>query len=98
LLQGTLDLLALEAPALGPPPGLGVPRRVERMPTGTLRVEPGLPNPAPRRMGEAGRGASGDDRKAKDYGPTKAGPRQLTAGTKDWQRIALATTAALETP
>jgi len=98
LLQGTPDLLALEAPALGPPRGLGVPRRVERMTTGTLRVKPGPPDPAPRRMEEAGRGASGDDRKANDYGLTKAGPRQLTAGTKDWQRIALATAAALETP
>jgi PadR family transcriptional regulator, regulatory protein PadR len=103
LLQGTLDLLVLKALALGPLHGLGVSRRIEQMTKGTFQVKPGSLFPALHRMQEAGWlesswGESENNRKAKYYSLTKAGLRQLTAETKDWQRIALAITTALETP
>src|SRR5687768_17431505 len=103
LLQGTLDLLVLKALALGPLHGLGVSRRIEQMTKGTFQVKPGSLFPALHRMEEAGWlesswGESENNRKAKYYNLTKAGQRQLTAETRDWQRISLAITAALETP
>jgi DNA-binding PadR family transcriptional regulator len=47
---------------------------------------------------ESSWGESENNRKAKYYRLTKVGHRQLTAETKDWQRISLAIAAALETP
>jgi PadR family transcriptional regulator PadR len=103
LLQGTLDLLVLKALALGPLHGLGVSRRIEQMTRGTFQVKPGSLFPALHRMQEAGWlesswGESENNRKAKYYTLTKAGRRQLTTETRDWQRISLAITTALETP
>jgi transcriptional regulator len=103
LLQGTLDLLVLKALALGPLHGLGVSRRIEQMTKGTFHVKPGSLFPALHRMEEAGWleaswGESENNRKAKYYTLTKAGRHQLTTETRDWQRISLAITAALETP
>ena len=103
LLKGTLDLLVLKALALGPLHGLGVSRRIEQMTRGTFHVKPGSLFPALHRMEEAGWlesswGESENNRKAKYYNLTKAGRRQLTTETRDWQRISLAITTALETP
>lgn len=103
LLQGTLDLLVLKALALGPLHGLGVSRRIEQLTRGTFNVKPGSLFPALHRMEEAGWlesswGESENNRKAKYYTLTKAGRRQLTTETRDWQRISLAITTALETP
>jgi PadR family transcriptional regulator, regulatory protein PadR len=41
LLQGTLDLLVLKVPALGPLHGLGVSYRIEQITRGTFKVKPG---------------------------------------------------------
>jgi len=103
LLQGTLHLLVLKALALGPLHGLGVSRRIEQMTKGTFHVKPGSLFPALHRMEEAGWlesswGESENNRKAKYYNLTKVGRHQLTTETRDWQRISLAITTALETP
>jgi PadR family transcriptional regulator PadR len=103
LLKGTLDLLVLKALALGPLHGLGVSRRIEQITKGTFQVKPGSLFPALHRMEEAGWleaswGESENKRRAKYYSLTKAGHRQLTTETRDWQRISLAIAAALETP
>ena len=101
LLRGTLDLLVLKAPALGPLHGPGVSRRLERITKGTFRVKPGSLFPALHRMKEAGRlessrGDSENNRGAKYYRLTRAGRRQSEAGTESWRRIALAITNALK--
>src|ERR1051325_9531541 len=103
LLQGTLDLLVLKALALGPLHGLSVSRRIEQMTKGAFQVKPGSLFPALHRLEEAGWlesswGESENNRKAKYYRLTKAGKHQLTTETRDWRRISLAITAALETP
>ena len=101
LLQGTLDLLALKALALGPLHGLGVSRRIEQITRGTFRVKPGSLFPALHRMEEAGWlesswGESENNRRAKYYRLTRAGRRQLEAEIESWRRIALAIGGALE--
>ncbi|HVG21987.1 MAG TPA: PadR family transcriptional regulator [Blastocatellia bacterium] len=102
LLQGTLDLLALKALALGPLHGLGVSHRIEQMTRGTFKVRPGSLFPALNRLEQSGWlesswGESENNRRAKYYCLTKAGQRQLKAETEDWQRISLAITNALQT-
>ena len=101
LLQGTLDLLALKALALGPLHGLGVSGRIEQITKGAFRVKPGSLFPALHRMEEAGWleaswGESENNRRAKYYRLTKAGLSQLEAETEDWRRISLAITSALK--
>ena len=101
LLQGTLDLLILKALAAGELHGLGVSRRIEQITGGTFVVQPGSLFPALHRLEEAGWltsywEASENNRKAKYYGLTKAGRRQLGEETQAWQRIAMAIARALE--
>jgi transcriptional regulator len=101
LLKGTLDLLVLKALALGPLHGLAVSRRIEQMTKGTFQVKPGSLFPALHRMEEAGWleatwGESENNRRAKYYALTKVGRRQLEVETRDWRRISLAITTALE--
>lgn len=101
LLQGTLDLLILKALALEEMHGLGISRRIGQMTKGTFEVKPGSLFPALHRMEEAGWlasswGESGSNRRAKYYRLTKAGRRQLTAETEQWQRISLAMNSALQ--
>ena len=102
LLQGTLDLLILRALRAGELHGLGISRRIEQITQGTFQVKPGSLFPALHRMEEAGWlgsswGESENRRKAKYYRLTKAGEQQLGAETEQWQRIALAIQAALQT-
>jgi PadR family transcriptional regulator PadR len=101
LLQGTLDLLILKALTAGELHGLGVSRRIEQMTSGTFVVQPGSLFPALHRLEEAGWlastwDASDNNRRAKYYTLTKAGRRQLTEETANWNRIALAMARALE--
>jgi transcriptional regulator len=102
LLQGTLDLLILKALAAGELHGLGVSRRIDQLTRGTFVVQPGSLFPALHRLEEAGwlRSAwqpSENNRRAKYYGLTKAGRKQLGEEAAQWNRIALAMTRALET-
>ena len=100
LLQGTLDLLVLKALAPQPLHGLGVSSRISQITNGTFDVKPGSLFPALHRMEEAGWltaewGESENNRRAKFYRLTRTGRRQLEKETDDWQRIALAMSAAL---
>ena len=100
LLQGTLDLLILKALALGPLHGLGVSNRIAQITQGVFQVKPGSLFPALYRMEEAGWltaewGESENNRRAKFYRLTRTGRSQLEKETEDWQRIALAMSAAL---
>jgi transcriptional regulator len=101
LLQGTLDLLIMQALSLGQLHGLGVSRRIEQITRGTFQVKPGSLFPALHRLEEAGWlaaswGASENNRRAKYYRLTAAGRRQLETEVGEWQRIALAITLALQ--
>jgi transcriptional regulator len=95
LLQGTLDLLILTAIGDGEFHGLGIARRVEQIIQGTLNVRPGSLFPALHRMEEAGWlssywGESENNRRAKYYGRTKAGGRQVGVETEQWTTISRA--------
>lgn len=101
LLQGTLDLLILNALSLEPKHGLGIARRIEQVTNGAFQVKPGSLFPALHRMQEQGWlssswGESENRRRARFYKLTAAGRRQLDAETKRWQRISLAIGQALE--
>ena len=101
LLQGTLDLLILKALATGELHGLGVSRRIEQITRGTFVVRPGSLFPALHRLEEAGWLASTwqpseNNRRAKYYALTRAGRKQLSDETSEWNRIALAMARALE--
>ena len=101
LLQGTLDLLILKALAAGELHGLGVSRRIGQITGGTFSVQPGSLFPALHRLEEAGWlssewQSSENNRRAKYYGLTKAGRKQLSEETAQWNTIALAIARALE--
>jgi PadR family transcriptional regulator, regulatory protein PadR len=101
LLQGTLDLLILKALATGELHGLGVSRRIEQITGATFVVQPGSLFPALHRLEEAGWLASTwqpseNNRRAKYYALTRAGRKQLSDETSEWNRIALAMARALE--
>src|SRR5262245_52115029 len=101
LLQGTLDLLILKALSTGELHGLGVSRRIEQMTEGTFSVQAGSLFPALHRLEEAGWleavwQPSENNRRAKYYALTKAGKKQLTEETTEWNHIALAIERALK--
>jgi PadR family transcriptional regulator, regulatory protein PadR len=100
LLQGTLDLLILQAIGDGEFHGLGVSRRIEQITRGTFQVKPGSLFPALHRMEGAGWltsfwGESENRRRAKYYRRTKSGERQLGVETEQWTTIARAIGQAL---
>jgi len=101
LLQGTLDLLILQALSLDELHGLGVSGRIDQITRGTFRVQPGSLFPALHRLEEAGWLASSwraseNNRRAKYYRLTPAGRRQLREEKIQWRRIAGAIARALE--
>jgi transcriptional regulator len=101
LLQGTLDLLILKALSAGELHGLGISRRIEQITRGTFLVKPGSLFPALYRMEAAGWlasawGASENNRRAKFYQLTAAGRRQLDVEVRQWERIAVAISLALQ--
>src|ERR1700761_6555354 len=100
LLQGSLDVLILKALALQKLHGMGISRRIAQMTDGTFEVKAGSLFPALHRMEQAGWltsswGQAETNRRAKFYGLTKAGRKQLQTETERWERIALAMGMAL---
>ena len=100
LLQGTLDLLVLQALAPQPLHGLGVSQRINQITKQAFQVKPGSLFPALHRLEEAGWlksywGDSENNRRAKFYKLTKAGVRQLEDETEGWERISLGISNAL---
>jgi transcriptional regulator len=101
VLQGTLDLLILQALTVGELHGLGVSRRIEQITRGTFRVQPGSLFPALHRLEESGALTSSwqpseNNRRAKYYALTRAGRKRLGEETAQWHRIAVAIGYALE--
>src|SRR6266851_3470772 len=94
VLQGTLDLMVLQTlESMGPQHGYGIARRIEQISNDVLKLNEGtvyasLMRLLHRRWISANWGMSENNRKAKFYTITKAGRRQLTTATKNWERIA----------
>ena len=93
VLQGTLDLMILKTlHALGPQHGFGIARRIEQVSEDVFRLNEGTVYTSLLRLQQQGRiaakwGVSENNRKARYYSITKAGLRQLTLGTENWERI-----------
>lgn len=101
LLQGTLDLLVLEALAAEPKHGYGVARWVRETTGGTLAIEEGALYTSLHRMERrkwivSEWGVSENNRKAKYYSLTATGRRQLAAEAKTWTRYAEAVFKVLQ--
>ncbi len=95
LLQGTLDLLILKTLALEPMHGWGIAQRIEQISENALQVGQGSLYPALHRLEykgwiQADWGASDNNRKAKFYGLTRTGKKQLEAELENWDRLTTA--------
>jgi transcriptional regulator len=102
LLQGTLDVLVLQALDAGPNHGYGVAQWIQRTTDGTLEIEDGalytsLHRLEKRGLLESSWGTSENNRRAKYYALTDAGTRELADGARDWARYAEAVSKVLRT-
>ena len=93
LLQGTLDLLILRTLLLGPAHGHAIAKAIEFKSDEVLQVEQGSLYPALHRLIKRGwisvkGGISENNRRAKFYGLTAQGRRQLTVETSKWDKLA----------
>jgi PadR family transcriptional regulator PadR len=99
LLRGTLDLLILKTLALEPLHGVAIADRLAQITRGTFQVQPGSLFPALHRLEAddliAGDWSVVDGRRIKSYSLTAAGRKQLTAETKQWERIVAAVSQVL---
>jgi len=92
LLQGTLDMLILQALLLGPAHGHTIAKLIEQRSNDLLQVEYGSLYPALYRLEDRGWiaarwGTSQSNRKAKYYRLTPLGRKQLTIETSRWARL-----------
>jgi transcriptional regulator len=102
LLQGTLDLLILKTLALEPMHGWGISQRIQQISEGVLNVNQGSLYPALYRLEQQGWiasewGSSDNNRQAKYYSLTRAGRRQLSEETQNWERLSAAINQILRT-
>ena len=100
LLQGTLDLLVLQALALGPAHGHTIAHVIEKRSDEVLQVEHGSLYPALHRLEDRGWlasywGTSENNRKARYYRLTPKGRRQLASQTGRWAEIVAAVNRVL---
>ena len=103
LLQGTLDILVLKALASGPRHGYSVARWIRETTNETLQIEDGALYTSLHRMEKRGWvesdwGLSENNRRAKFYGLTDRGEKELEAGSKAWIRYAEAVFQVLSSP
>ena len=93
VLQGTLDLMVLQALAsMGPLHGYGIARRIEQISDDLIKLNEGTVYASLMRLQHerwisATWGTSDNNRKAKFYAITAAGRRQLARETENWERI-----------
>ena len=90
---GALDLLVLRTlESCGPMHGYGITLHIQDSTENVLRIEEGSLYPALHRMEQAGAikaewGASENNRRAKFYGITAAGRRQLAKEREQWLAV-----------
>jgi PadR family transcriptional regulator len=90
--QGTLDLLLLQTLALEPQHGWAISERIQQVSRQVLQVPQGSLYPALHRLERRGWikaewGVSDNNRRAKYYGLTQKGRKQLAAETDSWRRL-----------
>jgi PadR family transcriptional regulator, regulatory protein PadR len=100
--QGTLDLLILRTLAFGPKHGWAISERIHQVSSKVLQVQQGSLYPALHRLERRGWikaqwGASENNRRAKYYGLTRSGRKQLQAEESEWKKLAAAIAQVLET-
>jgi transcriptional regulator len=100
LLQGTLNVLVLQALAAEPRHGYGVAQWIRRITDGTLEIEDGALYTSLHRMEKRGWldsswGTSENNRRARYYALTDAGRRELAEASHDWSRYAEAVAKVL---
>ncbi|MFI5208656.1 MAG: PadR family transcriptional regulator [Gemmatimonadales bacterium] len=100
LLQGTLELLVLKALSLEPMHGWGIGNRIDQLSRDVFKVQQGSLYPALQRMLRRGLISSEwrvteNGRRARYYALTRAGRRQLKAGTAQWERTSAAVNGIL---
>jgi transcriptional regulator len=100
LLQGTLDVLILQALDDGPRHGYAVSRWVRERTSGTLRIEDAPLYKALHRLEHAGCiaaewGMSENNRRARYYRLTAGGRRRLRQDALAWRRYATAVASVL---
>jgi transcriptional regulator len=101
LIAGTLDVLVLKALSWGPRHGYGIGRWISESTAATLDVEEGALYPALHRMERRGWlesrwGKTELGRRARFYGLTHKGRRQLTDQTKRWHSYSRAVSLLLD--
>jgi len=101
LLAGTLDLIVLKMLQSGPANGWDITQRIQVLSEDVLRVNYGSLYPALHRLEARGWitsewGASDNNRRAKFYGLTASGRRQLEAERAIWDRFSNALEAILD--
>ena len=93
VLQGTLDLMVLQTlDALGPLHGYAIAARLDQLSSGALQLNMGTLYPALMRLEQRGLlrgkwGTTETSRKARYYGVTSAGRRQLGREKDAWDRM-----------
>jgi transcriptional regulator len=92
LLQGTLDMLILRVLARGEMHGWGVVDRLSQLSRNALKLGEGSVYPSLYRMEAKGWikaewAPSDNNRKAKYYGLTKAGRKQLQTEQENWDQL-----------
>ena len=102
LLQGTLELIVLQFLRVEPTNGYDLSLRIQAVSADVLQVNAGSLYPALYRLEHQGListewGQSENNRRAKFYTVTAAGRRRLREETADWNRLARAIAAALNT-
>jgi len=100
LLPGTLELLVLKALSLQPMHGWGIGQRIDQLSRDVFKVQQGSLYPALQRMLRKGWIRSewrttDNGRRARYYGLTPKGQRQLETETNVWQRTAAAVNGIL---
>ena len=94
MLHGTLDLMVLQTlDTMGSLHGYAIAARLEQVSSGALQLNMGTLYPALMRLEQRGliRGTWGitdSNRKARYYGLTAAGRRQLAKEKQSWQQMA----------
>ena len=94
VVQGTLDLMVLQTlESMGAQHGYAIAARLEQVSKGALHLNMGTLYPALMRLEQRrlirGRwGVTDTNRKARYYGITPAGRRELAAQTQAWDRMA----------
>ena len=101
---GTLALMILKTvEVMGPLHGYGIARRIEQVSGELLHLNQGTLYPALLRLQQRGWitgkwGTSENNRRARFYGITRAGRKQLAAEAADWERMAGIISRLLQTP